>query len=66
MMREKDLREIGRRLDEVEEIFVHGYDPVYLFGEPLWEKCHWGSLHTHEGALRDIEKDRRPHRRRSQ
>ncbi len=58
-MRPEDLREIGRRLDEVEEIFTHGYDPVHLFGEALWEKCHCGSLHTHEGAILDIEKDGR-------
>ena len=65
-MRERDLREIGLRLEEVEEIFAHGYDPIYAFGEPLWEKCHAGRLHTHEGALRDIEEDRRrPRRRRS-
>lgn len=60
-MRE-DLQEISRRLDEVEWIYGHGYDPVHLFGEALWEKCHWGSLHTHQGALLDIEKDKRPAR----
>ncbi len=63
-MREKDLREMGRRFEEIEAILEAGYDPVYLFGEPLWEKCHCGSLHTHEGALRDIEKDSRPARAR--
>ncbi len=52
-----------RRLEEVEEIFAHGYDPVHLFGEPLWEKRHCGTLHNHEGALRDIENDQRPRRR---
>ena len=60
-MRGEDLREIGRRLDEVEWIFAHGYEPIHdaAAGEPLWEKCHCGSVHTHEGALRDIEEDRR-------
>lgn len=58
-MRERDLRELGRRFEEIEEIHRHGYDPVYLFGEALWEKCHWGSLHSHRGALLDIEKDKR-------
>ncbi len=62
-MRPEDLREIGRRLDEVEEIFTHGYEPIHDgAGEALWEKCHCGSVHTHEGALRDIERDRRPTR----
>ena len=59
-MRAQDLREIGRRLDEVEEIFTHGYEPIHVAGEALWEKCHCGSVHSHEGAIRDIEKDRRP------
>ena len=61
-MRERDLRELARRLEEVEEIFHKGYDPVYAYGEPLWEKRHCGSLHTHRGALEDIERDRRPSR----
>ncbi len=61
-MREKDIREVGRRLEEVETIYTAGYDPVYAFGEALWEKCHWGSLHTHRGALLDIDKDREPTR----
>ncbi len=60
-MRAEDLREIGRRLDEVEEIFAHGYEPIHDGdgAEALWEKCHCGSVHTHEGALLDIEKYRR-------
>ncbi len=62
-MREKDLREVGRRLEEVETIYTAGYDPVQAYGEPLWLKRHWGSLHTHQDALREIEKDRRPRRR---
>ena len=56
MVGEKDLRELGRRLEEIDAIFHMGYDPVYAYGELLWEKCHCGSLHTHESALRDIEK----------
>ncbi len=59
-MREEDLRGISCRLEEVEEIYGAGYDPVYPFGEALWEKRKCGSLHTHRGALEDIEKDRRP------
>lgn len=58
-MREKDLREVGRRLDEAEEIHAAGYEPVYAYGEALWLKCHWGSLHTHHGALRDMNEDGR-------
>ena len=59
-MRAKDLRKVRRRFEEIEEIHAAGYDPVYAFGEALWEKCHCGSLRTHEGALLDIEEDRRP------
>ncbi len=58
-MRTKDVREVNRRLEEVETIWTAGYDPVHTFGEEIWEKRHWGSLHTHQGALRDIDKDRR-------
>ena len=58
-MREKDLREVDRRLDEAEEIHAAGYEPVYAYGEALWLKRHWGSLHTHRGALLDMDADRR-------
>jgi hypothetical protein len=56
-MRVRDLRQIRRRFKEVMWMVEHGYEPVYLFGECLWEKRHCGSLHTHRGALRDIERD---------
>ncbi len=58
-MREEDVRELSRRFDEVDWIYEHGYDPVHVDGEPMWEKCHCGSLHTHRGALEDIERYRR-------
>jgi hypothetical protein len=51
----EDLREMSRRLEEVMFIAERGYDPVYvderIFGKPLWIKCHWGSVHTHAGAV---------------
>ena len=54
---------LGGRDHTLEPIHAGGYDPVHAYGEPLWEKCHCGSIHTHRGALDDIEKDRRPSRR---
>lgn len=63
-MRDKDLREIRRRFEEVERLYAAGYDPVDAFGELLWEKCHCGSWHTHRGALLDVERDRRRGRNR--
>ena len=58
-MRLEDLREISRRLEEVVFIAERGYEPVYdvTLGEPLWIKCHWGSVHTHAGALEEIARD---------
>ena len=34
-MRAQDLREIGHRLDEAEEICTHGYDRIHVAGEAL-------------------------------
>jgi hypothetical protein len=58
-MRRKDLREMSRRLEEIVFIAERGYDPVYDedLGEWLWIKCHWGSVHTHAGALEEIAHD---------
>jgi hypothetical protein len=60
-MRRKDLREMGRRLEEVMFIAERGYEPVYdeVLGEWMWVKCHWGSVHTHAGALEEIARDER-------
>ncbi len=57
-MRPKDLQEMRRRREEVTWIHECGYDPVYVDGRKMWVKCHWGSVHTHAGALKDIERDR--------
>jgi hypothetical protein len=48
-----------QRLGEIMFIAERGYDPVYdeTLGEPLWIKCHWGSVHTHAGALEEIARD---------
>ena len=58
-MRQEDLLEIEHRLEEVVFIAERGYEPVYdvTLGEPLWIKCHWGSVHTHAGALEEIARD---------
>ena len=61
-MRETDFEEVRRRLDEVQLLYEAGYDPFHAYGEALWEKCHAASLHTHRGALLDIEEDQRPAR----
>ena len=58
-MREEDVREVGRRLEEVEEVRAAGYEPVHAYGEALWPKRNWGSLHTHRGALGEIEREGR-------
>lgn len=59
LVRGEDVREVGRRLDEVEEVYAAGYEPVHAYGEALWLKRNWGSLHTHRGALGEIERERR-------
>ena len=58
-MRRKDLLEIEHRLGEIVFIAQRGYDPVFdeTLGEWLWVKCHWGSVHTHAGALEEIARD---------
>jgi hypothetical protein len=58
-LRLEDLLEIEHRLEEVVFIAERGYEPVYdvTLGEPLWIKCHWGSVHTHAGALEEIARD---------
>lgn len=55
----KDLAEMRRRLEEIMFIAERGYEPLYdeAVGKPLWIKCHWGSLHTHTGALEEIARD---------
>jgi hypothetical protein len=58
-MRRKDLAEMRRRLEEIMFVAECGYDPFYdeVLGEWLWVKCHWGSVHTHAGALEEIARD---------
>ena len=58
-MREEYVREVGRRLEEVEEVHAAGYEPVHAHGEALRLKRNRGSLHTHRGVLREIERERR-------
>jgi hypothetical protein len=60
-VRRKDLAEISRRLEEIMFIAERGYEPLYdeTLEEPLWIKCHWGSVHTHAGALEEIARDER-------
>ena len=60
-MRVKDLLKIEHRLKEVLFTAERGYEPVYdeTLGEPLWIKCHWGSVHTHASALEEIARDER-------
>jgi hypothetical protein len=55
----KDLREMSKRLEEIMFVAERGYDPFYDedLGGWLWVKCHWGSLHTHAGALEEIARD---------
>jgi hypothetical protein len=57
----EDHQEIEWRLEEVMFIAERGYEPVFdvTLGEPLWIKCHWGSVHTHAGALEEIARDER-------
>jgi hypothetical protein len=51
-MNRKDLAEMRWRLEEIMFISEREYEPVYdeALGEPLWIKCHWGSVHTHAGC----------------
>ena len=58
-LRLEDLLEIEHRLEEVVFITERGYEPVYdvTRGEPLWINCHWGTVHTHAGALEEIARD---------
>jgi hypothetical protein len=55
----KDLAEMRRRFEEIVFVAECGYDPVFDedLGEWLWVKCHWGSVHTHAGALKEIARD---------
>jgi hypothetical protein len=56
-MRTEDLAEMSRRLEEVTFISERGYEPADVCGELLWVKSHWGSVHSHEGALEEIARD---------
>jgi hypothetical protein len=56
-MRLEDILDIERRLKEVMFISERWYEPVQASGELLWIKCHWGSVHTHAGALEEIARD---------
>jgi len=56
-VRGKDLSEMSRRLEEVLFISERGYEPVEVYGVLLWIKCHWGSVHSHAGALQEIARD---------
>lgn len=55
-MRDRDTRELRRRFEETGYIFECGYDPIEVSGGLYWLKRKWGSLHTQEGALEDIER----------
>jgi hypothetical protein len=55
----KDQAEMRKRFERIVFIAECGYEPVFdeTLGEPLWIKCHWGSVHTDAGALEEIARD---------
>jgi hypothetical protein len=57
----EDLQEMSRRLEKVRFVAERGYEPVFdeVLGEWMWIKCHYGSVHTHAGALEEIARDER-------
>ena len=60
-MSAEDLQEMSRRLEKVRFVAERGYEPVFdeVLGEWMWIKCHYGSVHTHAGALEEIARDER-------
>ena len=60
-MSAEDLQEMSRRLEKVRFVAERGYEPVFdeVLGEWMWIKCHYGSVHTHAGALEEIARDKR-------
>lgn len=58
-MRPEDLREMSRRLQEEDDLYTFGYDPIRPDARKLWIKRHAGDVLTREQALREITAERR-------